>query len=94
YTDLQRQVIEQDILARYPELTIPQDAIPPENPDSPARIFIDRPPPFPFLRPEDILILLLGIGVIVGILGGIIMSKRLSAPLSNLADVARKFGER
>ncbi|MDX2077529.1 MAG: ATP-binding protein [bacterium] len=84
YAQWQFQIIEQDFLQRFPEL---QSASPP-----PMRM--EFPPPMGFPRPEHILLILVSVGVVMGILGGIIMSKRLSAPLSRLAEVARKFGER
>lgn len=91
YGELQRQSFERDILERFPQL-----ATPPQTADEPPiRVFMDAPPPpMPLFRPETIVIILTVIGVIMGIVGGVVMSRRLSAPLSQLADVARKFGGR
>lgn len=90
YVESQRQAIEDTLLEQYPELSQPL----PDSPSLPFQIRIDAPPPFPFLRPEDNLLILLVVGVVMGILGGVWMSRRLSAPLSQLADVAHQFASR
>ncbi|MCC6973996.1 MAG: HAMP domain-containing protein [Anaerolineae bacterium] len=59
-----------------------------------ARGMREPPPPALLFHPEDGLIWLLLSGSAVGILGGILMSRRLSAPLSQLAEVARHLGSK
>ena len=91
YVEAQRQAFEDTLIERYPELSSPPA---PLNLNQPFEIRMEIPPPFRFLRPEDSLLILLVVGVFVGILGGILMSRRLSAPLSQLATVAHQFAER
>lgn len=59
-----------------------------------ARGMREPPPPAMLFHPEAGLVWLLISGTVVGILGGILMSRRLSAPLSQLAEVARHLGNK
>jgi len=91
YVEAQRQAFEDTLIERYPELSSRPMQL---DLNQPFEIRMDVPPPFRFLRPEDSLLILLIVGVFMGILGGILMSRRLSAPLSQLATVAHQFAER
>jgi signal transduction histidine kinase len=54
-----------------------------------------RPPgPVPIPRPEDALVILVMVGTSVGVIVGVLMSRRLAAPLSHLAATVRQMGTR